>query len=395
MNVATIYTLYGRRAGAELCFEKTLRAMAQLDPGVRFAVLCNRQSLPVLESLALPSVRPVPVPALDNQFRKAFWLEFRSAAFFRPAPPDVFWNPSGCNHFPGKWPFPAVTTFHDLGEYHVRGKYDIKRTVFRKLLCIPRSVRRSAAFTAVSRFTAGDMQRILRVPDVHVVLNGPSPHAFSPVPDAPQAVARALSLPAPPPRFWFVPGRTDYVGKGLDLALSAFSSLSAAGVDPGLLLFAGPPGDGHPAFLKRLAALDPSQSRLRYLGRVPDSLLFALYQSCFAVLLPSRFEGFGFPVLEAMDAGAPVVCSDAGSLPEVAGDGALLFPAGDASALADRMRSLLADPALRARFAAAGHARSSLFSWTECGRQMLGVLRMAASRHSPPSPPPTAVPGGS
>lgn len=375
MRIATIYTLYGRRAGAELCFEKAMEAMAGQATDIRWTVLCNRESRPVVEAMGLPGVETLALPELDNQFKKAFWLEFRSARFFRERPQDAFWNPSGCNHFPGHWRFPTITTFHDLGEYHVRGKYDFKRTVFRKRICIPRSVRRSAAFTAVSRFTAEDMERILGVRNVRVVCNGPSPYRIAAVSNARTILASMFGEGGVPARYWFVPGRTDFTGKGLDVVLSAFEALWRRESDPGTVFFAGPPGEGHHEFLGRLRKLDAGQRRYRYLGRVADETLMALYQECFAVVLASRFEGFGFPVLEAMDAGAPVVCSDAGSLPEVAGGAALLFPSGDATALATCVERLSVDGRLRARMREEGRSQSAHFSWERCGREMLEVLR--------------------
>ena len=379
MNAATIYTLYGRRAGAELCFEKTLASMAEQAPDIRWTVLCNRESRPVVEAMGLFGAEAVYVPDLDNQFKKAFWLEFRSAAFFKARPQDVFWNPSGCNHFPGKWPFPTVTTFLDLGEYHVREKYDWKRMVFRKAICIPRSARRSAAFTAISRFTAEDAEKILHLGHVQPVLLGPSPHVLPPVPNAREVLAGALSGEVPD-RFWFVPGRTDFVGKGLDLILDA---AAREGMQDAVL-FSGPEGVAHGAFLERMAQIDGGCGRLRYLGRVPEEVLSALYHECFAVVLPSRFEGFGFPVLEAMDAGAPVVCSDAGSLPEVAGDAALLFPSGNADALVACMVQLRNKPGLRERLQERGREHGRHYSWEACGREMLAVLRAAAEGKGQP-----------
>lgn len=373
MNAATIYTLYGRRAGAELCFEKTLASMASQAPDIRWTVLCNRESMPVVDAMGLPGADAVYVPDLDNQFKKAFWLEFRSAAFFKTRPQDVFWNPSGCNHFPGKWPFPTVTTFLDLGEYHVREKYDWKRMVFRKAICIPRSARRSAAFTAISRFTAEDAEKILHLGHVRPVLLGPSPHVLPTVSNAREVLASALGGEVPD-RFWFVPGRTDFVGKGLDLVLDA----AARDGLKDAVLFSGPEGVAHGAFLERMAQIDGGRGRLRYLGRVSEEVLSALYHECFAVVLASRFEGFGFPVLEAMEAGAPVVCSDAGSLPEVAGDAALLFPSGDADALAACMARLRGEPGLRGRLQERGRERGRHFSWETCGREMLDALRTAA-----------------
>lgn len=361
-----------------MCFEKTLESMVRQAPDIAWTVLCNRESKPVVDGMALPGVETVQVPDLDNQFRKAFWLEFRSSGFFRSRPQDVFWNPSGCNHFPGKWPFPAVTTFLDLGEYHVQGKYDWKRTVFRKAICIPRSARRSAAFTAISRFTAEDAERILHIGRVRPVLLGPSPHALPAVPKAREVLARALGGEVPG-RFWFVPGRTDFVGKGLDLILDAVGIDAERTGETDTILFSGPEGVAHGALMERMDRMDGGRGKLRYLGRVSEEVLSSLYRECFAVVLASRFEGFGFPVLEAMDAGAPVVCSDAGSLPEVAGDAALLFPSGDADALAGCMARLRGEPGLRERLQEYGRQRSRRFSWEACGREMLEILRAAAN----------------
>lgn len=371
MHVATIYTLYGRRAGAEMCFEKALEAMRRLRPDVQWTVFCNREAQRVLAEV-LPGLRMVDVSWLDSQFKKAFWLEFLSASAVREAAPDVFWIPSGTNSFPGRWRgVPAVTTFHDLGEYRIPGKYDFVRTVFRKRICIPRAVRRSAAFTAVSRFTADDMARFLGLRDgVAVVHNGPSPHAVIPVENPVAVLQREFGLDAG--RYFFVPGRTDYVGKGLDLILDAYARLKAEVFGDGLrIVFVGPKGDGHERFVGHMSRLDARGETLRYLGRVEAMALEALYRGCLATVLPSRFEGFGFPVLEAMDRGVPVLCSDAGSLPEVAGGGALLFRSGDAEDLCTKLQQLAADSDLRERLAREGRDRSRRFSWEACATGML------------------------
>ena len=95
---------------------------------------------------------------------------------------------------------------------------------------------------------------------------------------------------------------------------------------------------------------------------MPD--LPALYQMAQAVLFPSLDEGFGLPLLEAFAAGAPVVASNAGAIPEVAGDAALLSAPEDAQALADNLLRLLTDRPLRERQVAAGRARAALYTWS-------------------------------
>jgi glycosyltransferase involved in cell wall biosynthesis len=373
MKVATIYTLYGRRAGAEMCFEKALEAIRALRPDIHWTVFCNREAQAQLARI-FPDLPTTYVPWLDSQFKKAYWLEFLSASVLAEAQPDLFWVPSGCNSFPGRWKeVPTVTTFLDLGEYRVKGKYDFKRTVFRKRICIPRAVKRSAAFIAISRFTADDMARFLNVREnVSVVYCGPSPHVPRRRADAEKTLAEGYGLV--PRKYFFVPGRTDFIGKGLDLILEAQDRLGRDWPPSVQVVFVGPPGDGHARFLTRLNQSDPAGDRLKYLGRVDDDVLGALYQECLATVLPSRFEGFGFPVLEAMDYGVPVLCSDAGSLPEVAGGGALLFRSGDLHDLCLKLQQVADDTALREQLIREGRTRSQAFSWEACGKGMLEVF---------------------
>ncbi|MGI9610865.1 MAG: glycosyltransferase family 4 protein, partial [Acidimicrobiia bacterium] len=94
-----------------------------------------------------------------------------------------------------------------------------------------------------------------------------------------------------------------------------------------------------------------------------DRVLDQLYQHALVYVCPSRYEGFGLPVLEAMERGCPVIIANAGSLPEIAGDAALRFSPDDIDGLSGHLVDLAEQPALRRQFAAAGVGQNSLFSW--------------------------------
>jgi glycosyltransferase involved in cell wall biosynthesis len=106
---------------------------------------------------------------------------------------------------------------------------------------------------------------------------------------------------------------------------------------------------------------------------VPAEDLPALYAGAACFVFPSLYEGFGLPVLEAMAAGAPVIASRAGAIPEVAGDAALLVDPVRVEEIAEAIEAVLADRALRDRLVAAGRARARTFSWETVARQTLAV----------------------
>lgn len=131
------------------------------------------------------------------------------------------------------------------------------------------------------------------------------------------------------------------------------------------LVLAGPPPA--PELRQAAAGLD----RVHFAGPVDDGQLGELYRRAALLLFPSRYEGYGSPVLEAMALGCPVVCSTAPSLVEVAGDAALYAPAEDFDALAAQCRALLADPALRQQLIARGRARAAAFDVASMGRSLM------------------------
>ncbi len=116
-------------------------------------------------------------------------------------------------------------------------------------------------------------------------------------------------------------------------------------------------------------------SALLVSGEVNESTLQELYASAAIFAFPSRYEGFGLPVLEAMARGVPVVASQAASVPEVAGDAACYFPPGDTDALASALTQLLTDAAVAQELRERGFARAASLSWDRCADQTLEVFQ--------------------
>lgn len=145
------------------------------------------------------------------------------------------------------------------------------------------------------------------------------------------------------------------------------------------LVFAGAPGWLSDSLYERAAALGLAQ-HVRFLGYVPDDELPALLKGALFFSFPSLFEGFGLPVLEAQSYGVPVLTSNNSSLPEVAGDAALLVDPTDVDAIANAMLRLSQDEVLRQQLIEAGYANVRRFSWEKAAQETLAVLVEAAGR---------------
>jgi glycosyltransferase involved in cell wall biosynthesis len=139
------------------------------------------------------------------------------------------------------------------------------------------------------------------------------------------------------------------------------------------LVLAGRPGWEYDQLLATIDRLELA-GRVILPGYVSDEERSALYHGARVYAFPSLYEGFGFPVLEAMAHGVPVVCSNTSSLPELAADAALTVDPMDVQGLADALRRLLQDEPLRRHLIARGQERVRLFSWKSCAQSTLEVL---------------------
>jgi glycosyltransferase involved in cell wall biosynthesis len=211
-------------------------------------------------------------------------------------------------------------------------------------------------------------------------------------PDAPVHTVHLAALPlAPPPAVSPIPQLTDRpfivaIGtlerrKNLPRLVAAFGLIAAQQPELHLVL-AGGDGDDREAINAAIDALGPHANRVLFTGRVDDAVRSWLLHHARVLAYPSLDEGFGFPLLDAMQAEVPIVASNAGSIPEVAGDAALLCDATDVMALASNLHTAVASPSVRAHLVATGREQLGKFSWDRCGAEMADLYRQVAAGSS-------------
>ena len=166
--------------------------------------------------------------------------------------------------------------------------------------------------------------------------------------------------------------------KGLDVLLDALAGEPAAALH---LAVVGQPGWGG-SDVAAAAEQRGVADRVHVLGRIPDAQLAAVLAGAAVSVVPSRAEGFGLPLLEAMTRGIPVVHTDVGALVEVAGGAGLVVPVGDSAALRAGITAVLTDPALAARLSEAGRTRAAEYSWAAVADRLWALYRdvVTASR---------------
>jgi glycosyltransferase involved in cell wall biosynthesis len=236
-----------------------------------------------------------------------------------------------------------------------------------------RILKRADGLIAVSEATRSDAVRVLNLPPekIRVIHHGVTDSFFHVTAANIHAVRFRHGLRNP--YLLFV--GTIEPRKNIDLLLDAYEGLPPSMREEFELVLVGPPGWARSATMMRLRK---PPSGVRYLGYVREQDLPPLFAGATAFVYPSLYEGFGFPVAQAMAAGTPVITSDVSALPEIAGGAAILIDPRSERNLRDAMRHLLTSPSRREQMVELGRSNASRFSWTACARQSLRFFEEVA-----------------
>jgi glycosyltransferase involved in cell wall biosynthesis len=348
-----------------------VNALARLDTPHQFRLLVLGRSGARSFPTQLPDNFRLRTVALSDRWATVIWhrLNLPLPVELLAGRADLFHGPSFT--LPPNLA-PSLLTVHDLSFLrYPEGAFPPLVAWLSK--AVPRSLNRARHVLADSQNTRTDLIELMDVsPERISVIGAGVDEGFRPVTD-PAHLAQVRARYQLPDRFILgistLEPRKNFTG-----LIAAFNQLAAAqpaAADVHLVIAGGKGWLYEPIFAA--AEASPVRDRIHFSGFVADEDLPALYSLAEMLAFPSHYEGFGIPVLEAMACATPVVCAHNSSLPEVAGEAALLIDAADVEGLAQAMGRLLVETSLREGLIAQGLARVKRFTWENAARRLLAV----------------------
>jgi glycosyltransferase involved in cell wall biosynthesis len=300
-------------------------------------------------------------PLRSNPVRTMRWLVRGARRALKAKPPDLVHCPS----FVAPWGIetPYVVTIHDAGARVAPADHPLEWRAYDRML-MPSRLRSASAVITGSEFARREVVAAYRLnPErVFAIPYGLDSRYFQPQ-DEHQTDRGPILFPGAPV------GRKNLDAVLRCIAVSPDSTLGRVSLE-----ISGASANDFPAVAARIRDMG-LEKRVRWLGQVPPDQMPQLFANASVVVYPSLYEGFGFPPLEAMAVGTPVVASDRGSLPEVLDGGALLVDPTDDKALSGALESVLTRPELRERLRRTGRERARNFTWEKCADRTLDLYR--------------------
>jgi glycosyltransferase involved in cell wall biosynthesis len=310
---------------------------------------------------------------------KLVWEQYSAPSAARKAKVDLFHVPYFAPPYFSR--VPSVITIHDVIPLRLP-IYQSSPRMRAYLKLVSRAAHKASLIIAVSQHAKQDMMDALRLPAERIrVIYEAAGEEYRPVTD-PNTLAKARARYGVGERYLFYLGGLE-LRKNVPTLVRAFVHLYQQLNDPGLqLLIAGNPDKKRgPLFPDpRPVAADLGMTGQIIYRYIEEEDKPAMYSGASAFVFPSSYEGFGLDPLEAMSCGAPVVCSNRTSLPEVVGDAALTFDPDNTGQLVAAMRSVLTNPSLAADLRARSLQQAARFSWHKTAEETLAVYSEAYRR---------------
>lgn len=284
---------------------------------------------------------------------------------------DLFFAPA--HYLPRFCPVSSVVTVHDLSYFYYPQDF-LKKDLYQLKNWTKYSVQKAKKVIAVSKTTKKDLVRFYHLPyeKIEVVYNGYEKKLKS----KNLKVKTKTKISKLLKQKYILYVGTLQPRKNITTLIEAFGQLAADKPDY-FLVIVGKKGWLYERIFEQVKKLK-LEKRVYFTGYLPETIVAGLYKKAQMFVLPSFYEGFGIPILEAMSHGCPVIASFASSLPEVGGEACLYFDPNSSADLKVKILELLKNQPLKEELVKKGKNRVKLFSWQKCARETIGIIRKVA-----------------
>ncbi len=376
LGLNTLFLIPGEVGGSETYFTETLRALLSAHPEVApvfFTTIENDAFMRATFGAACGAEFHRLNVRATNRVARILWEQLALPARLRRAGVDVLWSPGYTT--PLAAAVPQVVSLLDM-QYRRFPEDLVAPARWTTGALVQAAARHAACILTLSEFSRTELLRFTPARSERAVVTPLGVDAAFTAPISADERARLLAGLIPGDAPYLLCVANSYPHKNLPLLADAFARL--AQTLPHRLVLVGRPRRGEPALARALAASGLGPRIVRLAG-VSRAALTALYQGADVFVFPSLYEGFGLPVLEALAAGAPVVSTREGALPEVGGTAVTYTSGRDPEALAVAIRAVVAwPPEIRAHHVAAGRAHALTFTWAATAGRTFDALRRAA-----------------
>jgi glycosyltransferase involved in cell wall biosynthesis len=278
---------------------------------------------------------------------------------------DVFFTPA--HYAPRFCPVPLIVTIHDLSYFYYRDEF-LKEDLYKLKNWTKYSLDKAVKVIAVSKTTKKDIMKFYSVPDekIEVIYNGYEKRTQN----------NNIKIKIEKPYLLYV--GTLQPRKNITTLIKAYSLLKKDSPEFKLVIV-GRKGWLYEEIFELVKELR-LENEVIFAGYVPDEELAGYYKNAFSFVMPSLYEGFGIPVLEAMSYGCPVISSFSSSLPEIGGEAALYFDPKNEKNLLEKIKELKENSSLRNELVKKGKERVKLFSWCTAAEKTLSVIKNSANK---------------
>ena len=360
-----LYLIPGVVGGTETYAVSLIQALAREDSENEYLVYLSSEAADI-DVTPAPNFRRIvtPVVAMQRAMRYA-WEQAVLPMQLRSEKPALIHSLGYV--IPLAASAPQVVTVHDVNFLGHSGR---RTAIGRKAFgfFVEKTVKRASHIITVSEFSKREVVKYLHVDPARITAVHSAGRELT------EPTAPASSLLEDIPRPYIMAFSSLSAHKNIDRLISAFAKI-APDVPHSLVLVGHLPEKGGVSATDHASIAD----RIIFTGFIPDADVDALLRSASLFAFPSLYEGFGLPVLDAQHAGVPVACSSAAALPEVAGEGALLFDPNSVDEMAEALKRGLLDMDLRNRLIASGNENASQYSWDRTARETLAVYAKVAS----------------